>query len=122
MRFQTTPQFDRDYKGLIPEHKKQFRLVLGEFNAACDAYAAAFAEVATRAKTKTAATGGTGVRAYRWPAALRVSPMKSAAGVWEMTWSFASPDGRATFEFARDDQGMMLRWRRIGDHKVYKSP
>jgi hypothetical protein len=34
-----------------------------------------------------------------WPVSLRVKPVRSAAGVMEMTWSFASPDGRATFEF-----------------------
>jgi hypothetical protein len=48
--------------------------------------------------------------------------MQSAAGVWEMTWSFANPDGRATFEFTNDDAGLILRWRRIGDHSIYKRP
>jgi hypothetical protein len=106
VRYETTPQFDRDYKGLRPEHKKQFRSVLGDFSKACDDFAEASAK-----------DGG-----YRWPAALRVKPMKSAPGIWEMTWSFASPDGRATFEFISDQAGMMLRWRRLGDHSVYDRP
>ena len=33
------------------------------------------------------------------PASFRVSPMVSARGVWEMTWTLSGPDGRATFEF-----------------------
>lgn len=103
MRYQTTPRWDTDWKNLKPEHKKQFRNVLPDFVTACDAYAAA---------------SGT----YTWPAALRVKPMRSAPGVWEFTWSFASPDGRATFEFVTDDDGLLVRWRRIGDHGVYRKP
>lgn len=106
MRFETTPQFDSDYKALKAEHKRQFRSVIGDFSHACDGYA-----------TARAASKG-----YRWPAGLRVKPMKSAPGVWEMTWSFASRDGRATFEFASDDAGLLLRWRRVGDHSVYTRP
>ena len=105
MRFESTPQFVSDYKALKAEHKRQFRSVIGDFSKACDAYAARAAD-----------------KVYRWPAGLRVKPMKSAPGVWEMTWSFASPDGRATFEFVRDEAGMLLRWRRVGDHDVYTRP
>lgn len=115
MRFETTPRFDADFKELKREHKRQFRSVLPDFNAACDAYAQ------SAAKGKSA-RGGAGVATYRWPAALRVSPMKSVAGVWEMTWSFASPDGRATFEFVSDTNGLLVRWRRLGDHSVYRTP
>jgi hypothetical protein len=113
VRFETTPQWDRDWKSLKDEHKRQFRSVLPEFIRACDAYA----EVHERVSAKEQVKGGSG---YRWPAALRVHPMKSAPGVWELTWSFASPDGRATFEFGSDDKGMLLRWRRIGDHSIYR--
>jgi hypothetical protein len=59
---------------------------------------------------------------YVWPAALRVSRTKGTRGVWEMTWSFASPDGGATFEFARRDGELICLWRRIGDHGVFKDP
>jgi hypothetical protein len=103
VRYETTPRWDGDYKALKPEHKRQFREVLVAFIPACDAYAQAQGS-------------------YRWPKALRVSPMKSAAGVWEMTWSFASPDGRATFEWVTDEQGLKVRWRRIGDHSIYREP
>ena len=117
MRFETTPRWDADWKALKPEHKRQFLEVVRDFNTACDAYAKAYEraqDAKDAAKEKTPA--------HRWPAALRVSPMKSAAGVWEMTWSFASPDGRATFELIHDEAGLILRWRRIGDHSVYKRP
>lgn len=103
MRWETTPQWDRDWKNLNPEHRKQFREALPEFNAGCDAYAAA-------------------PGSYRWPARHRVSSMRSAPGVWEMTWSFASPDGRATFEWVTDEHGLKVRWRRIGDHAIYRRP
>jgi len=39
-----------------------------------------------------------------------------------MTWSFASPDGRATFQFVRDGGEWVCRWRRVGDHDVYDNP
>ncbi len=43
--------------------------------------------------------------------------------VLEMTWSFfSSPDGRATFEFVTVDGELRCRWRRVGDHDVFKSP
>lgn len=119
MRFETTRRFDADYKALKPEHKRQFRDVLPDFNRACEAYAEVWGHATTAAAQAKSGGGGAG---YKWPAALRVHPMKSAPGVWEMTWSFASPDGRATFEFVSDANGLVLRWRRIGDHAIYRSP
>ena len=43
-------------------------------------------------------------------------------GVWEMTWSFAGPDGRATFEWATSDGEPVVRWRRIGGHEIFGQP
>ena len=57
-----------------------------------------------------------------WPAALRVKPLQGAPGVWEMTWSFAAPDGRATFQFITIDGAPAIRWRRIGGHEVFRNP
>lgn len=73
------------------------------FNAACEAY--------------IADTGG-----FIWPATLRVSRMTSVKGIWEMTWSFSGPDGRATFEFTEIEGEIGVRWRRIGRHEVYDEP
>jgi hypothetical protein len=35
-----------------------------------------------------------------WPANLRVKQVVNAPGVFEMTWSFSGPNGRATWEWA----------------------
>ena len=103
MKFERTPRFDNDFKVLLRERQDQFRDLVPQFNAACDAY--------------VADPGG-----FTWPAALRVSRMTRAKGIWEMTWSFNSPDGRATFEFVAVEGEQRVRWRRIGHHGIYKSP
>lgn len=103
MRWRTTPRFDADWRALPSEHRRAFRDRIPAFAAACDDYAAA---------------PGT----FRWPARLRVAPLTGAPGIWEMTWSFAGPDGRATFEFGTDAQGRYLLWRRIGGHAIFRKP
>ena len=102
MKFETTPAFDGDYRRLKPEHQDTFRRVLREkFIPACD-------------KVDPAAPV--------WPASLRVKAVRGAPGVLEMTWSFASPDGRATFELVTVNHEIRCRWRRIGDHDVFRKP
>jgi hypothetical protein len=103
VKFERTARFDNDYKRLLAEHKQQFKNVVRDFNAACDNY--------------VANPGG-----FIWPKSLRVSQMTSASRVWEMTWSFSSPDGRATFEFVHRDDEVRVLWRRIGDHRIYRTP
>lgn len=47
-----------------------------------------------------------------------------------MTWSFSGPDGRATWEWTTveiDEGGAKgqqpaMRWRRVGDHTILRSP
>ncbi len=103
MKFETTPAFDGDYRRLTPEHQATFRRVLREkFIPACDQFAAD--------------------PSSRWPRSLRVKAVREAPGVLEMTWSFASPDGRATFEFVTVGGEIRCRWRRIGDHDVFRQP
>lgn len=103
MKFETTPAFDSDVRRLKPEHLAEFRTVLRErFVPACDALAAD--------------------PARPWPASLRVKSVRSAPGILEMTWSFSSPDGRATFELVTVDGELRVRWRRIGDHGVFRNP
>jgi hypothetical protein len=107
VKFDTTPTFDRDIRALKPEHLAEFKkVVLEKFAPACDAYADA-TECGNH---------------FIWPRALRVSKMRGRYQVWEMTWSFASPDGRATFEFVRVDNEWRCRWRRLGDHSIYNNP
>ncbi|MGH3352027.1 MAG: hypothetical protein ACRDPS_15270 [Nocardioides sp.] len=103
MKFETTPAFDADFRRLKPEHAAQFKKVVREkFVPACDAYVA---DPATP-----------------WPASLRVKSVRSAPGVLEMTWSFASPDGRATLELVTVERELRVRWRRVGDHDVFSNP
>jgi hypothetical protein len=49
--------------------------------------------------------------------------MTGHPNIWEMTWSFAGPDGRATFQFLDLGDGeFAIRWRRIGGHAVFGEP
>lgn len=66
-----------------------------------------------------------------FPARLRVKPITGAPGVFEMTWSFAGPDGRATWEWVevdvsdvagRSSKAPAVRWRRLGDHGILREP
>ena len=57
-----------------------------------------------------------------WPKSLRVSAIVNGGGIMEMTWSFASPDGRVTFHLAGEDGNWVCVWRRIGDHGVFRIP
>lgn len=57
-----------------------------------------------------------------WPKKLRVRRVEGATGVWEMTWSFAGPDGRATFEWIEIDGEPGIRWRRVGGHEIFRDP
>jgi hypothetical protein len=100
VKFQTTESFDSDYRRLTEAEAGMFREVLAAFIPACDRYA--------------------GDSSAKWPAALRVKRVEGAPGVWEMTWSFAGPDGRATFEWIDIDGALGLRWRRIGGHAIFK--
>jgi len=107
VRFATQKYFEDDWGRLKPEHQRQFRAVLKDkFIPACDQWVMA-QESGTR---------------YVWPKSLRVSPLVNAGGIMEMTWSFASPDGRATFHFAHDAGHWTCFWRRIGDHGVFRTP
>ena len=103
MKFQRTPAFDTDYRRLKAEHQRAFRSVISAaFGPACDAYA--------------------NDPNQKWPASLRVKSVRNAPGILEMTWSFASPDGRATFELVTISGELYCRWRRVGDHDVFRNP
>lgn len=107
MRFETTHSFEADYKKLSDPEKGLFREAVRKFNTACDA---AFA----------------GGERPRWPKGLRVKDVEGAPGIWEMTWSFSVPDGRATWEWTTgrvDGEAVpVVRWRRIGGHAIFRKP
>jgi hypothetical protein len=101
VKFETTPGFDADYRRLASEHAVAFREVVREkFAPACDAYARD--------------------PSIPWPRSLRVKSVRGAPGVPEVTWSLASAGGRATFELITVDGELRCRWRRVGDHQVFK--
>jgi hypothetical protein len=107
LRFEVTRSFESDYKKLSDAEKRLFREAVRKFNKACDA---------------GLARGGR----PRWPKALRVKDVEGAPGIWEMTWSFSGPDGRATWEWASADIDgetvPVVRWRRIGGHSIFRDP
>jgi len=57
-----------------------------------------------------------------WHNSLRVRHVEGASGVWEMTWSWNDPDGRATWEWIEIDGEPAILWRRVGTHAVLDGP
>jgi hypothetical protein len=103
VKYETTPAFDGDLRRLSRAELEQFREVVQD-------------------RFIPAAEGRARDPAAPWPAALRVKAVTNAPGVWEMTWSFAGPDGRATFEWVVVDGEPAIRWRRVGGHAIFGSP
>jgi hypothetical protein len=108
VRFERTERFKADYRRLSDADRAAFRKAVREFNEACDRF------------TET-------LDPAVWPARLRVKAVVNAPGVFEMTWSFSGPDGRATWEWMTitDSEGHehpAVRWRRLGDHESSASP
>ncbi len=58
----------------------------------------------------------------RWPKKVRIKLVQGTPGIYEMTWSYSGPDGRATFEYVNIEGDPGIRWRRIGDHGVLHDP
>lgn len=109
MRYERTASFRADFNRLTAQERTSFIEAVRRFNMAADAW----------------------VRDQEpWPAALRVKAVRGAPGIWEMTWSFSGPDGRATFEWVSVSvhpaggtlQAPAVRWRRIGSHRVLTEP
>ncbi len=102
MKYQRTDAFILDYRRLSKPEQALVRAALPLF---------------IKAAERVAAEPGT-----PWPATLRVKSVEGAKGVWEMTWSFSGPDGRATFEWSRVGDEVCIRWRRIGSHAILRDP
>jgi len=107
VKYVRTDSFKADYQRLSAAEKGPFRQTVRDVNRGCDEF------VRTRDPSV-------------WPASLRVKTVRGAPGVWEMTWSPSGPDRRATWEWAglAGDEGAQpaIRWRRIGDHLIFKEP
>ncbi len=103
MKFDRLARFDADWHRLSEGERALFeRIVRTEFHPACKRFAQD--------------------RAAAWPRGLRVKRVRGTRGVWEMTWSFSGPDGRATFEWIELDGELAVRWRRIGGHGIFGRP
>ncbi len=103
MRYERTESFARDYRKLSAAHKEEFRrVVLEEFNPALDEHL----EDPGRP----------------WPARLGIKGVQGAPGIWELTWSFTDPDGRATWEWITIEGEPAVRWRRVGSHAIFTRP
>ena len=108
MRFERTEPFKNDYQRLSEDEREMFRATARVFNAACDRF------METR-------------NPLSWPANFRVKGVVNAPGIFEMTWSFSGPDGRATWQWttvvsADGDSVPAVLWRRLGGHKIFRDP
>jgi len=100
--FERTERFKADWKRLTDTERSLFRTAVHRFHDAA---------VTHRHDPRTG-----------WAAGLRVKPVQGAPGIWEMTWSFSGPDGRATFEWGDLAGEPAIRWRRIAGHEVFRQP
>lgn len=103
MKFDWLNAFSADWARLTDQERALFqRVVRGQFHPACE-------RLARDPSTP-------------WPRSLRVKRVQGMRGVWEMTWSFAGPDGRATFEWIEIEGALAIRWRRVGGHEIFGRP
>jgi len=103
VKYETTPAFDGDLRRLSRTELEQFRAVVQD----------RFIPAAERSARDPSVS---------WPGSLRVKAVANAPGIWEMTWSYAGPDGRATFEWVVVDGEPAIRWRRVGGRAIFGSP
>ncbi|MCL5263897.1 MAG: hypothetical protein M1343_01660 [Chloroflexi bacterium] len=102
VKYDTAPEFDADFKRLSAHEQRLFTEAVRKMIATCKREPSQIPQ---------------------WPAALRISLLTNHPGICEMAWSFAGPDGRATFEIVSDEDGEpVIRWRRIGGHRIFRKP
>jgi hypothetical protein len=102
VKFDVEDDFVADYRRLTNEERALFRQAIRQINEA------------------DARRGDRPIP--QRPASLRVRRLRDAPGIWEMTWSFSGPDGRATFALINVDGEVVLKWRRIGGHAIFRRP
>ncbi|MBI4320178.1 MAG: hypothetical protein HY675_16940 [Chloroflexi bacterium] len=102
MKYDTAPEFDADFKRLHDSEQRLFVEAVRKMISAC--------------KRDPGRIPG-------WPSSQRIRLLTDHPGIYEMTWSFPGPDGRATFEIVSDEHGEpVIRWRRVGGHDVFRKP
>jgi hypothetical protein len=98
LKYRTTASFDHAFAKLPKEHRALF------LTAVRDHVLPALAAGAHRGEAP-------------WPRRLRIHKISDA---YSLTWSFASPDGRALFIISRGSSSdAVLTWLAIGDHDIY---
>lgn len=103
MKYRTAAAFDRDIARLPAEHQQLFSAMVRDY-------------------FLPAIEAGSFTGKPPWSARLRIHRLHGT-DVYTLTWSFSSPDGRATFHLTTDDVGdPVLVWRRIGAHRIYHQP
>ena len=102
MRYRRANSFLADYRRLSAREQARFQDAVRKVIEACEGHS------------------GRGVPC--WPPSLRVKPVTNAPGIYEMTWSFSGPDGRATFDYVTEEGELVLRWRRTGGHEIFREP
>lgn len=102
MKYERSERFRSDYKNLSEEQREMFK-----------AAARRFREGAESAKRGEVAP---------WEGSLRVRTVTGHPSIWEMTWSYRRPDGRATWEWVEIDGDTGVRWRRVGTHSIFAAP
>lgn len=113
MRFEITESARADIGRLTPREREMFKAAARDFNAAADAWVADNQPWPQRLRAKA-------VQGAKRPGGAK------ATGVFEMTWSFAGPDGRTTWEWTvvsvAGERHPAVRWRRVGGHEVFNNP
>jgi hypothetical protein len=102
VKFERTDSFKSDWRRLSDAERELFRSVIKQFHVAAERIVAD--------------------SRVRWPGSLRLKRVVRAPRIWEMTWSFSGPDGRATFEWVEIDGTAGIRWRRIDTHEIFREP
>ena len=105
MKFEATASFLSDHSKLSDSEKAKFRVAVVTLN-----------------ETYTTHLESGSEDRPKWPKSLRIRDVEGAPGIWELTWSFSGPDGRATFEYFDEGRERAIRWRRIGGHEIFKTP
>ncbi|MGH9106035.1 MAG: hypothetical protein ACRDZX_09390 [Acidimicrobiales bacterium] len=99
MKYQTTAGFDHAYAKLPREHGRLFI-------------------EAVRGQLLAALAAGAHRGEVPWPKRLRAHKV---GGIYSLTWSFASRDGRSLFSISTGVDGEpVLTWLAIGYHDVYQ--
>jgi hypothetical protein len=99
VKYVRTAGFLIDLRRLPAEHRKLFVL-------------------AVHTLLRPALDAGAHTGAVPWPRALRIHRIGAD---YSMTWSFASPDGRALFRLAEVNGETVVVWLRVGNHSIYDS-